>query len=66
VFDDLERFTLLMLLWNYRQQAEAANSGPDVPAARVEAFKAEVDRHNQIVKKLGGDPTKPSFGASTV
>jgi hypothetical protein len=63
VFDDLERFTLLMLLWNYRQQSQAANTGDDVPVERQEAFKAEVERHNEIVRKLGGDPAKPAFDA---
>jgi hypothetical protein len=66
VFDDRERFTLLMLLWNFTQEVEAANSGDDVSAERVEAARAELDRVKVIVKKLGGDPTKAAFGAVAV
>lgn len=66
MFDDRERFVLLMLLWNYKQEAEAASSGRDVPVEQVEALRAELDRNNEIVKKLGGDPTKPAFGAPSV
>ncbi len=61
-FDDHERRTLLMLLWSYKQEAEFAMSGDDVPAEKVEAYRHELVRHDVIVKKLGGDPTKPVFG----
>jgi hypothetical protein len=66
MFDVDERATLLMLLWNYAQQAEAANTGDDVPLERQQAFRAQMDRHNVIVKKLGGDPTKAVFGADSL
>ena len=62
MFDDHERSILLMLLWNYKQEAEAAISGDDVPVERVEATSRQLGQHDEIVKKLGGDPTKPAFG----
>ena len=62
MFDDHERSILLMLLWNYKQESEAAISGDDVPVERVEATRRQLSQHDEIVKKLGGDPTKPAFG----
>lgn len=62
MFDDGERFVLLMLLWNHRQAVEHANSG-DVPAERAEAARLEIGRLDEIAKKLGGDPTKPAYNA---
>jgi hypothetical protein len=62
MFDDDERFTLLMLLWNYRQQATHAVESGGVSVERVEATMRQLDQHDEIVKKLGGDPTKPAFG----
>jgi hypothetical protein len=66
VFDDGERYVLLMLLWNHAQAVEAANSGGDVPAERAEAARVELERIAGIVRKLGGDPTKTAFGAVAV
>lgn len=34
----------------------------DVPAEQVEPGRRELGRNHGIVKKLGGDPTKPAFG----
>ncbi|MCA1691972.1 MAG: hypothetical protein LC733_07170 [Actinobacteria bacterium] len=65
MFDDRERFVLLMLLWNFKQSADAGHS-VDVPAEEAEAARAQMERINEIVKKLGGDPTKPAFGAVAV
>lgn len=61
-FDEDERRTLLMFLWNHKQEAEFAMSGDDVPVEKVEAYRHELARHDVIVEKLGGDPTKPAFG----
>jgi hypothetical protein len=62
VFDDQERFVLLMLLWNYKMEATVAMERDDVPVERVEAYTRELARNDLIVTKLGGDPTKPAFG----
>lgn len=62
MFDDDERFELLNLLWEYKMRAEQAMSDADMPVEKVEAYKHELARHDVIVGKLGGDPTKPAFG----
>jgi hypothetical protein len=62
MFDDDERVVLLMHLWEYKMLAEQAMSGADMPVEKAEAYKYELARRDVIVKKLGGDPTKPAFG----
>ncbi|MFN2502768.1 MAG: hypothetical protein ABR540_00755 [Acidimicrobiales bacterium] len=49
MFDDRERFVLLMLLWNFKQSADAVHS-VDVPAEEAEAARAQMERINEIVK----------------
>ncbi len=62
MFDDGERTTLLMLLWNWKQEVEAAIAAGRVPADQVEAAKQNLSRNDGIAKKLGGDPSKSAFG----
>ncbi len=64
MFDDDERVTLLMLLWNYKQEAGHAMESGAVPAEQKAAGHAHLDSFDAIVKKLGGDPAKPAFGAN--
>ena len=62
MFDDGERTTLLMLLWNWKQEVEGAISSGRMPADQVEAARRNLSRNDGIVKKLGGDPSKAAFG----
>jgi hypothetical protein len=64
MFEDGERITLLMLLWNFKQEATHAMESGAVPVEQMEAGKARLESFDAIVKKLGGDPTKPAFGAN--
>ena len=64
MFDNSERITLLMLLWNFKQEATQAMESGAVPVEQMEASKARLESFDSIVKKLGGDPTKPAFGAN--
>lgn len=63
MFDADERTTLLMLLWNWKMEVEAAIDRGDVPADQVGPARDRLERELNIVRKLGGDPAKPAFGA---
>jgi hypothetical protein len=62
MFDDDERRILLMHLWEYKMRVEQSMSGADMPVDKAEAYRYELALRDVIVKKLGGDPTKPAFG----
>ena len=66
MFERDERVTLLMLLWNFKQEATHAMESGMVAAEDMEAGRARLDGFDAIVTKLGGDPTKPAFGADAL
>lgn len=65
MFDDYERTLLLLALWNYKRNTAAMTARADVPPEGVESMRGELDRIDQIARKLGGDPGQPAFGLGT-